>query len=462
MKGRLSLLYFLQFAVWGCYLTSLGQFLGVSGLGKDIAWFYAAIGLVSIVTPALMGFLADRFVRPARLLSLCHLAAGVVMTGAWVYTLQHPHLEFGIFYPLYLLFLAFYMPTMALSNTTAFGIIKRGGKETVDLFPSIRIWGTVGFIGAMWMVNSTYWHDGHLGWTLTDSDPMAPFRFQYNSMQLFCSGCIGILTGLYALTLPAIPTPPRRDGDKKHGYKIFYFKTLKEFFYKKRNGISEGYSLSSVGIFLIFVAFIGVCMQISNGFATPFISHFMGMPQYSGSFAAGNATMLFSLSQISEALIILVVGKSLKKWGIRMVFGIGLAAWGLRFLFLGLGNPDEGLVFLILSMVIYGVAFNFITIAGHLHIDRVSPAGSKGLGQGVMMLMSNGIGATAGVIAAGEIINRWCQWELVSTGAGASMRLFMGDWVIPWMIFAAYSFLLLCGWFLLTRSSYRSKRLRLC
>lgn len=445
MKSHLSLLYFLQFGVWGCYLTSLGQFLGSSGLGKEIAWFYAAIGLVSLLTPALMGHIADRFIRPAKLLAACHLSAACMMAGMWIYSYGRSQLEFGIIFPLYLLFLAFYMPTMALANTTSFGIFKREGKTPGDVFPSVRVWGTIGFIAAMWMVNSTYWHNGNLGWTLSDADPNATFRFQYNSMQLFCASFLGFATGFYALTLPAYKEQNKMQSGTERGSGLFNFRILKEFFSSGgRAGESE--STGRVGIFLIFVAFTGVCMQISNGFATPFISHFMGMTEYSDSFAAGNATMLFSLSQISEALVILLVGKSLKKWGIGVVFGIGILAWSLRFFFFGIGNPDSGLIFLILSMVIYGFAFNFITIAGHLHMEKVAPEGSKGLGQGVMILMSNGIGATAGVIAAGEVINLWCHWQIVESSNGMPMRLFMGEWSVPWFIFTGYTLILLICW----------------
>lgn len=458
MKGRLSILYFLQFSVWGCYLTSLGQFLGTGGLGKDIAWFYAAIGIVSVITPALMGHIADRYIRPVRVLGICHLTAGLAMLGMWIYAVEHPKLDFGLFFPLYVLFLTFYMPTMALSNTAAFAIIKSRGGRPVDSFPAIRVWGTVGFICAMWMVNSTYWYEGNIGWTLSESHPFASYRFQYSPMQLFCAGCLGVLTGLYTFVLPAHGNPTS-SGRKGLGlFKIFDFKTLKEFFVFKPSSGKRAASISRAGLFLIFVAFMGVCMQISNGYATPFISHFLGDSDYSGSFAAGNATMLFSLSQISEATVILTVGKALNKWGIGTVFGLGILAWSLRFLFFATGNPDNGLVFLVLSMIVYGFAFNFITVAGHLHMEAVSPEGSKGLGQGVMMLMGNGIGATAGILAAGSVINSWCSWEIVEAPGGA-MRLFMGEWTIPWLIFSAYSITILCAWYVLYVRNYTSANL---
>lgn len=193
MKPRLALLYFLQFSVWGYYLTSFGQFLGAGGLGSDIAWFYAAIGLVSIITPSLLGRLADRTGRPERLLGTCHLTAAVVMLVMWRYGMTHPHLEFKVFYPLYLLFLALYMPTMALANTATFGLLAQSGHSTVTSFPAIRIWGTVGFVAAMWWVNSAYWYDGSLGFTFSDSVDTGHLRFQYNAMQLLCSGIMGFL-----------------------------------------------------------------------------------------------------------------------------------------------------------------------------------------------------------------------------------------------------------------------------
>ena len=168
MKTRLSVLYFLQFSVWGCYLTCLGQFIGANGLGNKIAWFYAAIGLVSIITPSLLGRLADKTGRPERLLMFCHLVASAFMFIMWWYGSTHPMLEFKIFYPLYLSFLSFYMPTMALANTTTFRILSENGHNPTTAFPTIRIWGTAGFVAAMWFVNSAYWHDGAIGFTLNE------------------------------------------------------------------------------------------------------------------------------------------------------------------------------------------------------------------------------------------------------------------------------------------------------
>lgn len=426
MKARLSMLYFLQFAVWGCYLSCFGQLLGAGGLGKDIQWFFAAAGIVSLITPALMGHFADRFVTSRHLLGACHLSAALAMFVAWVYASSHPQMEFGWFFVIYLVFLAFYMPTMALANTTTFAIIKANGKQTVDQFPSIRVWGTIGFILAMWFVNSAYIYDGSFGFTLSDTHPAARYRFQYNSYQLLASSIFGVLTAIYTVTLPGVKVPAKTD--KPTVKEIFGFHAFRLF------------KVKPVRVFLIFAVFTGVCLQISNGFAIPYINHFMAFDEYLGSFAAGNATMLFSLSQISEAACMLLVGVAMKKLGFRWVVFIALVAWCLRFLFLGLGDPGDGLWILILSMLVYGIAFNFYNIAGHIFMEHMSDYQTKGFGQGLLMMMSNGIGTPIGMIVAGAVVNSYCQWEMVPSPSGQGMmRLFMGDWTAPWLIFAAYA-----------------------
>lgn len=445
MKARLSILYFLQFAVWGCYLTCFGQFLGSSGLGADIAWFYAAIGLVSIITPPLFGRIADKIRWPERFLALCHALAACSMFAMWRYGMTHQQLEFSVIYPLYLFFLAMYMPTMALANTVTFSLLNRNGLSTVNTFPKIRIWGTIGFVAAMWFVNSAYWHNGALGFAFNDSDAFGHLRFQYNAMQMMCSGVMGILSALYAFSLPKGATQPSDGSDPRKNEALV--DSLKIMFGNKR-----------VAIFLIFVIFSGVCLQISNGFATPYITHFIGLAEFAGSLASGNATMLFSLSQIAEAACVLLVGYFLSRKGIRFVYAVGLGAWGLRFLTLGSGNPAEGLWLLIASMIVYGIAFNFITIAGHLYIQQIAPDGMKGFAQGLMMFMSNGIGATLGTLAAGGIVNRWCHWEIVTLpSTGTPMRLFMGEWIYPWTIFALYAFTVMLLWLIFIRKKNPSQ-----
>lgn len=373
-----------------------------------------------------MGHFADRFIPSLRLLGLCHLCASIIMFGAWIYASTHPQLQFWAFFPIYLCFLAFYMPTMALANTTTFALLKRAGQQPVDHFPVIRVWGTLGFVAAMWFVNSAYLHDGIFGFTLEDTSPFARFRFQYTPMQLFVSSILGLFTALYTLTLPMVNVPAK--GKASTFSDIFGLHAFKLF------------KISPVRTFLIFAIFTGVCLQISNGYAIPFVNHFMAFEEYLGSMAAGNATLLVSLSQISEAACILIVGIAMRRIGFKWVITLALLAWCIRFLFLGLGNPGNGLWLLVLSMLVYGIAFNFFNISGHIYMDQMSDRETRGFGQGLLMMMTNGIGATGGMIAAGAIINSYCHWEKVPSPSGnGMMRLFMGDWLMPWIIFAAYA-----------------------
>lgn len=427
MKGKLCLLYFLQFGVWGCYLSSFGQLLGRGGLGGDIAWFYAAVGIVSLITPALAGHIADTIGHPARVLGVCHLLAAVAMTCCWIYCQDNGQFEFRTMFILYFAFLAFYMPTIALANTTTFKILNSKGIRPVDAFPAIRIWGTVGFVIAMWFVNSAWYDNGAFGITFSDTNPHAQMRFQYNSMQLLCAAATGFAVSAYTLLLPRVGT---KATARKAATEIFGLKAFSLF------------KITDIRVFLILLIFMGVCLQISNGYVVPFINHFMGIQEYANDFITTNATFLFSLSQISEALCMLLVGKAIKRVGIRLVIATAMFAWCLRFGFLGIGNPGSGLIFLILSMLIYGIAFNFLSIASHLYMERRCSEKNKGFGQGLVMMMSNGIGATFGIMGAGAIINAFCRWELIEVKPGVVMRLFMGQWEYAWLIFGGYALII--------------------
>lgn len=426
MKARLSIFYFLQFAVWGCYLTSLGQFLGSVGLGAHISWFYAAVGIVSLVMPALAGHISDRYVAPRRLLAWCHAVAALFMAAAWCYSVTASPVGLWPLFLLYIGFLSFYLPTIALSNTNAFLILSSRGEDTLKSFPRIRIWGTVGFVAAMWFVNSFYMSDGVFGFSLSDDGAFGRMRLQYNAGQLLASSAVGLMTALYALTLPKATFVAAERAERKSWVEILGWKRF--------------HLLSKPGLrgFLLFAVLAGVCLQISNGFVTPFITHFRALPEYAGNAVAANATMLFSISQIAEALCILLVGVTLRRFGIRAVLAMALAAWGIRFATLAAGNPGDGLWLLVISMVAYGMAFNYFNIAGAMYVDRMTATGVKGFGQGVLMLMSNGVGATLGMFGAGAVVNSFCRWQEEMTAAGP-MRFFMGDWPAVWWIFAAYS-----------------------
>lgn len=419
LKVRLALMNFLEFAVWGAYLTSMGNYLGIAGLGSQISWFYAIQGIVSIFMPTLMGIVADKYMQPQRVLGICHLLAGAFMLCCWWMGVQA---GFGqelssksAFITMYTLSVAFFMPTIALANTTAFSILKNNGMDTVTDFPPIRVLGTIGFIATMWFVNCAVWEDGSFSFTLADN----AHKFQYTYMQFFVSGVLSLLLFAYCFTLPECKVV-KREG-KVSLAESFGLNAFKLFKTKK------------MALFFIFSALLGMCLQVTNGYAGPFITSFKGSADaaVASSFAANNATLLTSISQISEALCILMIPFFLKRFGIKVVMLMSMFAWVFRFGFFGLGNPAmPGVILFILSCVVYGVAFDFFNVSGGIFVDQECEPSVKASAQGLFMMMTNGVGATIGTLAAGEIVNHFCSWQ---------DGYLQGNWPTCWFIFATFA-----------------------
>ena len=419
LKVRLALMNFLEFAVWGAYLTCMGNYLGKAGLGEQIAWFYAIQGIVSIFMPTLMGIVADKYIQPQRLLGLCHLVAGGFMLGCWWLGVQagfgNELPDKSLFIALYTLSVAFFMPTIALSNTTAFTILKNNGMDTVKDFPPIRVLGTVGFIATMWFVNCAVWENGSFSFTLAEN----AHKFQYTYMQFFVSGLLSIVLCAYCFMLPECKIG--QNQSKKSLVEALGLNAFKLFKTKK------------MALFFIFSALLGMCLQVTNGYAGPFITSFKGSSDavIASSFAANNATLLTSISQISEALCILLIPFFLKRYGIKVVMLMSMFAWVFRFGFFGVGNPAmPGVLLFILSCIVYGVAFDFFNVSGGIFVDQECEPSIKASAQGLFMMMTNGIGATVGTLAAGEIVNHYCSWQ---------GDYLLGDWQTCWFIFAGFA-----------------------
>ena len=416
LKTRLAIMNFLEFAVWGAYLTCMSNYLGSAGLGDLIPWFYSIQGLVSLFMPTLIGILADRLIQPQRMLGICHFLAGLFMIGCWYMGWQtglgNEIENKSLFVTLYTLSVAFYMPTIALSNTVAFSSLNHGGYDTIKDFPPIRVLGTVGFIVLMWFVNCAgYSSEEGFFFGMTGSN-----RFQYTYMQFLVSGLLSLVLALYTLTLP--PCPIQKDGKKKSLSESFGLNAFKLFGQKR------------MALFFIFSMLLGMSLQVTNGYATPFITSFSGIAEYADSFGARNATLLTSLSQISEALCILMIPFFLKRFGIKIVMLMSMIAWVLRFGLFGLGNPGDGLWMFILSMIVYGVAFDFFNVSGALFVEQETDKSIQASAQGLFMLMTNGIGASVGTLAAGAVVNHYCSWQ---------EGYLIGDWRTTWLLFASFS-----------------------
>lgn len=412
LKTRLSVMNFLEFAVWGAYLTSMGNYLGRAGMGAEISFFYAIQGIVSIFMPTLMGIIADKYMQPQRLLGICHLLAGLFMIGLTYMGMTSATPNIGLFMTLYTLSVAFYMPTLALSNTTAFSILKQQGLDTVKDFPPIRVFGTVGFIATMWFVNCATWDGQSIGFSIAENAG----KFQYTHLQFLVSGILGILLFFYCFTLPQCPLVKKEKQSVAEALGINAFKLFRK---------------KEMALFLVFSGLLGMSLQVTNGYATPFITSFKGDAALANTFAANNATLLVSISQVSEALCILMIPFFLRRYGIKIVMLIAMFAWVLRFGLFGLGNPAmPGVLLFVLSCIVYGVAFDFFNVSGGLFIDKNCDPQIRASAQGLFMLMTNGLGATIGTLLAGQIINHYCTW---------SNGYLLGDWQTCWFIFAGYA-----------------------
>ena len=397
---RLIFLNFLEFAVWGAYLTSLGRYLGGIGMGSQIKWFFAMQGIVSIFMPALMGILADRKMQAQKVLSLCHALAGVSMIAAGVYCMKAgAAIQFAPLFALYSFSVAFFMPTIALVNSVAYNALEKAGMDPVKAFPPIRVFGTVGFIISMLATN------------FLKIDGVA---MQDSFTQLISSGLISIVLCWYALSMPACPTKKNESSSLADSLGLKAFALFKD---------------KQFAIFFIFSMLLGASLQITNGYANTFLGSFGENPEYADTFAVKNSNALISISQLSETLCILLIPFFMKRFGIKKVMLIAMFAWVFRFGFFGLGSPDMPVVLLfILSCIVYGVAFDFFNISGSLYVNENAPKDIRSSAQGLFMLMTNGLGATFGTLAAGAVVDA-CVYNAAAP-----------SWSKAWYIFAAYAF----------------------
>lgn len=391
IKFRLTIMNFLEFFVWGAWLISLGGYMFnvLHFNGVQVGSIYGTMGVASIFTPALFGIVADRWLNAERVLGICHiLGAGMLL---WASTLS----DYSTFYIAMLFNSFFFMPTLALNATVSYIILEKRNFIIEKDFPPIRVWGTVGFVIAMWIVDLCGWKESPL--------------------QLYVSAGAGLLLGIYAFTLPAcfpVRTGPRPSIFASLGLDAFVL-------FKKRKML----------IFFIFAMLLGAALQITNAFGSAFLSDFKNIPQYADSFGVKHSNLLISISQISETLFILTIPFFLRKFGIKRVIMISIFAWVFRFGLFGIGNPGSGLPLLVLSMIVYGMAFDFFNISGSLFVEREAEIKIRASAQGLFMLMTNGIGAYLGTYISGRVVDYF-------TVDGVK------DWHSIWLSFAGYALVL--------------------
>jgi NHS family xanthosine MFS transporter len=415
---------FLQYFIWGAWLISLGSYLGntLHFEGVQIGSFFATMGIASLFMPTLMGIVADRWIPAQRLLGLSHILGAVFLVFAAFQTTYTP------LYAAMFLAVTFYMPTLALSNTVAYNALAKGGMDIVKDFPPIRVWGTVGFICAMWIVDLT--------------------GFKASHMQLWLSAGASLALGVYSFTLPscdiirgsgasagsggsgdsASAGPADLAGEKRSLVDTLGLKAFSLF----RD--------SRMAVFFVFSMLLGAALQITNSFGDLYISSFSALDAFRDALGVKYSVILLSISQISETLFILAIPFFLKRFGIKNVMLISMGAWVLRFALLGLGDPGPGLWMFVASMIVYGMAFDFFNISGSLFVEQSTSSTPKirASAQGVFMMMTNGVGAVLGSYGAGFVVDRFTEMRAVGA---ASYRV--GEWPTVWYLFAGYALIVM-------------------
>ena len=335
-------------------------------------------------------------------MTICHGIAALFIAGAGYCGLN------DMLWPMFILYsisVAFYMPTLALSNSVAYTVLEQGGYDTVKAFPPIRVFGTVGFIVAMLVCDFA--------------------GFQASPVQFFQCAVIGIILAIYAQMLPNCPV--NRNQENKSFAQRLGLDAFKLFKSKQ------------MALFFIFSMLLGVSLQITNGFANSFITSFKNIPEFANTFGANHANALISLSQVSETLCILLIPFCLKRFGIKRVMLIAMFAWVLRFGLFGLGNPGSGLWMFILSMIVYGVAFDFFNISGSLYVNENTSGDMRSSAQGLFMIMTNGIGATVGTLGAQAVVNHFVPATESLEGVVVNGISVVEGWSTTWLVFAGYA-----------------------
>lgn len=394
VKFRLTVMNFLQFFIWGSWLITIGVywFQNKNWSGAEFGAIFSTMGISSIFMPALTGIISDRFVNAEKLYGVLHIMGAIVLFTLPMVT--NP----SVFFWVILLNMIFYMPTLSLSITVAYSALKSSNKDVVKDYPPIRIWGTIGFIAALWVVS------------LTGNEA--------SSNQFYIASAVSLALGLYAFTLPKCPPLASKIATKSFvdalGLKAFTLFKQRKF-----------------AVFFFFSMFLGAALQLTNAYGDTFLHDFKNVPAYQDLLAVKYPAVIMSISQISETLFILAIPFFLRKFGIKYVMLFSMIAWVLRFGLFAFADPAGGLWMIILSCIIYGMAFDFFNISGSLFVETQIDETIRGSAQGLFMMMVNGFGALFGSFASGYIIQHFF------TNADQSK-----DWHHIWLTFAAYTLVL--------------------
>lgn len=391
LKLRLTVMNFLQFFIWGAWLITIGAywFQNKQWSGTSFGAIFSTMGIASLFMPALMGVVADKWINAEKLYGALHLAGAVMLF--FVPQVNDPHTMFWVM----LVTMIFYMPTISLAIAVAYNALKQDGKDVINDYPPIRVWGTIGFIAALWTTSL--------------------LKLETSEGQFYIASAASLVLGLYAFTLPKAP-PQLRAGENRTLVDVLGLSSFRLF--RDRN----------MAVFFVFAMLLGAALQLTNAYGDTFLHDFANVDAYKDTLAVKYPAIIMSISQISETLFILAIPFFLKRFGIKTVMTISMLAWFLRFGLFAYGDPGPGLWMIVASCIVYGMAFDFFNISGSLFVEQQSDPRIRASAQGLFMLMTNGVGAVLGSLIAGYVI------EHFYTGAGGDK-----DWRGIWTAFALYS-----------------------
>lgn len=423
IRFRLTVVNFLQFFVWGAWLITISVywFGNKQWGGKEFGAVFSTLAIASIIMPPIVGIIADKWLNAEKLYGLLHICYGATLL--FFSKVNNPNDFFWIM----LLAMLFYMPTISLSNSISYTILKDRNYDVVKTYPPIRVWGTIGFIVAMWVTN------------------LSGNKASIN--QFVIAGVAAILFGVYSFTLPKCP--PKNSNANAGMIDVLGLRAFKLFAEYK------------MLLFFLFSMCLGAALQLTNMYGDVYISEFGNVERFKiiienfdknflpkieltkGVFSKIGlildnwseiypaliikySTIIMSISQISETIFIVTIPFFLKRFGIKNVMLFSMIAWVLRFGLFAYGNPAEGLWMIILSCIVYGMAFDFFNISGSLFVETTTDTAIRSSSQGLFMMMTNGVGAFVGSTVSGFIVDAY-------TTNGVR------NWQPIWLIFAGYA-----------------------
>lgn len=374
-RFQLSLMMFLNFFIWGGWFVTLGTFLGkaLSASGTEISLAYLTQSIGAIVAPFIIGLIADKFFPAQRILGVLHLAGGALLWMASGTT------DFASFFPLILVYMILYMPTLALVNSISFRQIKNPTKD----FPLIRVLGTIGWIAAGFAISFFAWDEQGRETLLANTFKMVSVA--------------SILLGLFSFTLPN--TPPAKRGQKT---------TVADML-----GLDALRLLNNRSYLLFFLASVAICIPLA--FYYNFTNLFLNEK------GLQKTASVQSLGQVSEIMFMVLMPLLFVRLGVKKMLAIGMLAWVLRYVLFGFGNNDAGYWMLITGIVLHGICYDFFFVTGQIYTDNLAGERFKSAAQGLITLATYGVGMLIGSLVSGPIVDAYKTGDT-------------HDWKVIWLI----------------------------